>query len=81
MRYFPELLVLTLIISCAVFVYVAAQIAIIIIASGVVDPFVMGFILGFLTPIVIAVEIFRLFPIPSSSPWNTSMNNFLGWLR
>jgi hypothetical protein len=82
MKHFAELLALTFVLCSIIFAYVVAQIVLILVASGVITVFAMGFILGFLTPIVIAVQLLRG-SICNYTPsvFNTSMNSWMEMFR
>jgi len=78
MKHFPEALVATLIISIIAFAYILVQIFIEVIQSGLISPFIVGYILGVLTPIVIAVQIFK---VGATQVDNSVLNTTMGKIR
>lgn len=81
MKHFAEALIATLIISIVAFGYILLQIFIAVIQSGMISPFIVGYVLGVLTPIVIAVQIFKVGATQvDNSVLNTTMNRIRGML-
>jgi hypothetical protein len=78
MKHFPEALVATLIISIIAFAYILVQIFIEVIQSGLISPFIVGYILGVLTPIVIVVQIFK---VGATQVDNSVLNTTMGKIR
>ena len=81
MKHFAEALIATLIISIIALAYILVQIFVAVIQSGAISPFVVGYVLGFLTPCVIAVQIFKVGSAQvDNSALNTTMNRIRGML-
>jgi hypothetical protein len=78
MKHFSEALIATLIISIVALAYIIMQIFIAAIQSGAISPFIVGYILGVLTPIVIAVQIFK---VGSTQLDNSALNTTMGKIR
>ena len=81
MKYFAEALVLTLIISILALLYASSQIIIVALQEGYLSTIAMVYIAGFLSPILIYVQMMRTAANHTTSALNTSMNDVLGMLR
>ena len=80
MKHFAEALIATLVISIIALAYILMQIFIAVIQAGIISPFIVGYILGVLTPIVIAVQIFKVTTPGDNSALNTTMGKIRGML-
>jgi hypothetical protein len=58
--------------------YILLQIFIAVIQSGVISPFIVGYVLGVLTPVVIAVQIFK---VGATHLDNSALNTTMGKIR
>jgi hypothetical protein len=83
MKYFAEALVLTLIISILALLYALSQIIVVAMQEGYITMFIPVYILGFISPILIYVQLMRVFTAApaNTSGLNTTMSNVMGMLR